>query len=150
MTEYAGAVDDSLTARQRELEGRLVQLSLQLKAKAREVGLWRQLGSLQAEHEVLTQKVRAEQAEHCALCSQFAVQHPIATQPVIEVLGNRLQKVEFRQLNYPPTGWVCDVCRRSMARTSPLYHGGPIGTPTDNGFDCCMACAARLSEANIA
>jgi hypothetical protein len=49
--------------------------------------------------------------------------------------------VNFEQLSY--SAWICDVCLRNQGKGGTFFHDGPIGTPNDNGFDCCVRCAQK-------
>jgi len=49
--------------------------------------------------------------------------------------------VNFEQLSY--SAWICDVCLRNQGKGGTFFHDGPIGTPNDSGFDCCVRCAQK-------
>lgn len=60
---------------------------------------------------------------------------------VVTVDGHDCTLVNFEQLSY--SAWICDVCLRNQGKRGTFFHDGPIGTPNDNGFDCCVRCAQK-------
>jgi hypothetical protein len=59
----------------------------------------------------------------------------------VAVNGHDCTLVNFEQLSY--SAWICDVCLRNQGKGGTFFHDGPIGTPNDNGFDCCVRCAQK-------
>jgi hypothetical protein len=59
----------------------------------------------------------------------------------VTVNGHDCTLVSFEQLSY--SAWICDVCLRNQGKGGTFFHDGPIGTPNDNGFDCCVRCAQK-------
>ena len=59
----------------------------------------------------------------------------------ITVNEHECARVSFEQLSY--SAWICDVCLRNQGKGGTFFHDGPIGTPNDNGFDCCVRCAQK-------
>ena len=59
----------------------------------------------------------------------------------VTVNGHNCTLVDFEQLSY--SAWICDVCLRNQGKGGAFFHDGPIGTPNDNGFDCCVRCAQK-------
>ena len=141
-------VESDAPERAAVLEQKVAQLSLQLKAQTREVELWRKVDEAKQEEARILEELRAEDAEHdrlvAQLCSSEAADPRIAMPETLAIRSFQCTRVAFSDLNYPPGGWVCDICRTSMGVTrTTLYHSGPIGTANDNGFDCCLPCAAE-------
>eukprot|EP01043_Picozoa_sp_COSAG02_P061772 COSAG02_NODE_8367_length_2596_cov_13.936724_2_plen_133_part_00 len=129
------------------LEQKVAQLSLQLKAQTREVELWRKIDEAKQEEARILEELRTEDAEHESLVAQLcseAADSRIAMPQTLTIRSFPCTRVAFSDLSYPPGGWVCDICRASMGvQPTTLYHSGPIGTANDNGFDCCLPCAAQ-------
>lgn len=59
----------------------------------------------------------------------------------VTVNGHDCTLVDFEQLSY--SAWICDVCLRNQGKGGTFFHDGPVGTPNDNGFDCCVRCAQK-------
>ena len=110
--------------------------------------LWRKVDEAKQKEARILEELRAVDVEHeslvAQLCSSEAADSRIGMPQTLTVRSLPCTRVAFSDLNYPPGGWVCDICRVSMGvQPTTLYHSGPIGTANDNGFDCCLPCAAE-------